>query len=305
MLLKKVRVLAAKIETTIGTAISVSGSDGVFNVYDLEANPGTTMVERPGQGAFARLPSVQGAQWGTFKFKTDLIGGASDPAWMSTFLPACGWVGSGGAYTSTTLPPTAAGGVKTLTMSCYENGLIKKIHGAMGKFTIELIPGQPGMVSFEFQGVWDDPIDGAIIAPTYVTTKPPRFASATLTLGAFSPKVSRVTIDSGNDIYLRPDVTASGVFCACIGDRKPTITMDPESDLVADHDTYGLWKALTTAAFTCTLGATNNQISITAPSVQLTNVQESDRNGVQIDSVEFQCNKSASAGDDELVITRA
>ncbi len=305
MLLAKKRILGAKIETTTGTAISLSGTNATFNVYDLVANPNIEFIERMGQGSFGRLPSVEGKQAGTFRFKTDLIGGASAPAWMSTFLPACGWVDSTGTFSPKTLPPTDAGGVHTLTLGAYIDGVYKQIHGAMGTWEIELITGQPGFISFDFQGIWDAITDVALVTPTYVTVKPPRFASATLTAGAYSPKVGSVKISSGNVLYLRPDVTASGLFCACVADRKPMVSMDPESDTVANRDTYGIMRALTTAALTCTWGSTGNQLSIAGPSLQIVNAQETSRNGVQADNVDWQCNKSAAGGDDELTLAYA
>jgi hypothetical protein len=162
------------------------------------------------------------------------------------------------------------------------------------------------MMEFTFIGVWDDPADLSLITPTYVTTVPPRFAAATLTLGSFVPKISSLTIESGNSVYLRPDATDdSGYAYACVQDRVPKITMDPEDDLIANRDWMGLWKAGTAAVFTATLGTTGNQITFSAPVAQIINTQESERSGLNAASVDFQCNKSSSLGDDELTLAYA
>ncbi len=304
VLLRKASVLAAKIETTPGTAISISAADGVFNIYDLDMQPTIPMIDRMGQGSFGRLPSVQGGRSGTFTFKTDLIGGASIPAWMGTFMPACGWVDTTGTLSPKTEPPGS--NVKTLTLKGYRNGMYKQIRGAMGSWSIELTPGQPAMVAFTFIGIWDDPADVSIITPTYVTTIPPRFASATLTFGSFSPKISRMTIESGNVPYLRPDATdPSGYAYCCIGDRLPKISIDPEADLIANRDTYGIWKALTTEALSCIIGASGNQVTFAAPKLQITNAQEGDRSGVEMNSIDLQCLRSAGTGNDELTLAYA
>jgi hypothetical protein len=55
------------------------------------------------------------------------------------------------------------------------------------------------------------------------------------------------------------------------------------------------------AAFTATLsiGGGDNFI-VSAPKAQVINVQEADRNRLVVDDLEFQCNKNASAVDEEI-----
>ncbi len=302
-LIFKKSVLAAKIETTTGTAISVSGSDATFNVYNLSAQPNINMTRRQGQGSFGRIKGVQEARAGTFSFDLDAIGGVSSPAWISTFMPACGWVDTAGTLSPKTTLPTDGGPVHTLTLAAYEDGIKKILHGAMGKWSIEIVPGKCSMVHFEFQGIWDTVADVAILAPTYDTTLPPRVASGALTFGSYAPSFSRMMIDSGNTVYLRPVIsTLSGIAYACVSDRLPTLSIDPEADTVANRDTYGIWDALTTAAMSVSWGTTGNKLTIAAPVAQIVNVQEGDRSGLRIDNVSYECLKSANAGDDELTV---
>ena len=93
-LLKRVRVLAAKHETTIGTAISVSASDATFNAWDIDIQGDVEFNERPAQGSFSRLAGTIGKQGGTLSFKTGLSGNglAASPGWIDTLLPACGMI---------------------------------------------------------------------------------------------------------------------------------------------------------------------------------------------------------------------
>ena len=99
-LLKKLSVLAAKIETTSGTAESLTASDAAYNVFDLSMQPNIAMTERTGQGAFSQLPAVRELTGGTCSFRTEVYGSGAGgvPGWASTFLPACGWVNSAGTF---------------------------------------------------------------------------------------------------------------------------------------------------------------------------------------------------------------
>lgn len=303
-LLTRKSVLAAKIETTVGTAIALSASDGACNIYDAKMTPDITADDRIGQGSFSRIPSVPGAYGGTCTFKTDLVGGSTDPFWGTVFLPACGYVGSGGAYSPVTGPPGGAGGVKSLTIGLYENGRVRKMRGCMGNAVFRMTAGKPVMVEFTFRGIFDTPADATILAPTYPTTRPLKFVSSSLAIGSWSPQVSEVVLDLGNNVILREDSSdPSGYVSAIITDMQPKGTMDPEAALVATDDPYGDWLGIVEAALAISLGTTDAGVDFDAPKCQITKVDDGDRNLIRTDPIEFQLNRSASAGDDHLVIT--
>lgn len=303
-LLRRKRVMAAKIEATPGTAENLSGADGVFNVFDWTIQPTAEMIQREGQGAFGRLPSVAGARSGTAVFSIHAIGGASLPAWATTFLPACGLVATGEIFTPRTEAPGT--NVKTLTIAGYQDGQLKMIRGAAGNVVFTFTSGQPILMTFTFTGLWVAPSDVAIIAPNYPNILPPRFANANLTIGgsSWSPKISQMTLDIGNQVILREDPSDITGYCnALITDRVPTGTIDPESSLVATNDVYGDWLDSSESALSLSCGQAGNRIAFDAPKWQITNPQEGNRNDVQIDTIEFQLNRDADAGDDELEIT--
>ena len=308
-LLKRRRVLAAKIETTIGTAISLAGADGAFNVYDPMIQASITMDQRESQGGFNYLASVPGGRMGTATFRTMLEwdGSATEPAWADTFLPACGWVKSGQVYTPRSEAPGS--NVKTLTIGCYVDGLFKSIVGAMGKFKVTLPTGKAGFIDWEFMGAWQAPTDVAIIAPTYPTDKPIRFASGLAEWNDVNWCVAQAVIDSGNEVIMRECPTkASGYISAYITDRRPTVTLDPETVLVATQDRFGAWLAMTEnfLELDCDgpVGGTSNAVlSFDIPKAQVINLQEADRGKMVTDAIELQCNKNGATHDDELRIT--
>jgi hypothetical protein len=302
-MLAKRRVLAAKIETTVGTAISLAAADATFNAFNVSIQPDIPFNAREGQGNFSGLTGTLDAYGGTAKFSMELTGGASIPAWATTFLPACGMVASSLVMSPQTNPP-GTGGVKTLTIGSYVDGIWRSIKGAMGNAVFRFEAGKRVMVDFEFKGIWVPPTDVAILAPTYTTVAPLRFVSSGLTVGAFAAKCANITIDLGNQVVLREDsADSSGFISAMITDRKMKGSMDPEAALVATRDNLGIWLARTEGALAISLGASTNGVAFAAPKLQLTNVQEANRNDIYTENLDFVLNRSASLGDDELTIT--
>lgn len=304
-LLKRKTILAAKQETTQGTAVSLAAADGKFNAMDVDITLEVPPTERWGQGSLSKLPAVPGARKATIKFYVELVGsgtGGTDPDWASTFLPACGWIGTTSVYS----PVSTVATCKTLTMGVYQDGLLKQIKGAMGTWNLDASPGKPAKVNFEFTGCYVAPTDVAAITPTYPVIIPPRWANSTVTIGSYAPApCANLKIEAGNTIYLREDPReASGYIAACITDRYVKGSVDPETSLVATKDLWGELLSGTEAAFSCSFGATTgNIITIAAPKLQWVGHNAGDRDGVLTEEMAFQCNKSAAAGNDEFTIT--
>jgi hypothetical protein len=87
-----------------------------------------------------------------------------------------------------------------------------------------------------------------------------------------------------------------------ITDRNVVGSIDPESTLVSEANPYGDWLSHTERALAFDLENATDKFAINAPKFQITNVQEADRNGIVTDTISFQCNRSAAAGNDELTI---
>ena len=310
--------MAAKTETTIGTAISLGAADGAFCAYDLEINAEIDVEERECQGSFNRLAGVAGAQACSITFKVDLsmVGGTALPAWASTLFPACGC-----EIDTLVIKPKSEGLSDTATVhnTCtigfFENGLFKSAAGCMGNFKIVATSGALTYVEFEFKGVWQDVTDATLIDPTYPLDLPMRFASATVdsvTYQSVAQCMSSFEFDLGNEVILRecPD-TLAGFKSALVVDRYPKVTMDPEAHLVADDDTYGDWLANTEGALSAVVGTgyttgaqtTRPKCTLVAPKAQLFNVQEGDREKLLINDIEMMLNKNGNAEDEEFTLT--
>jgi hypothetical protein len=301
-LLARKRVLACKTETTVGTAISLAGSDAVFNVFDATIQPTIEFVSRMGQAAFGSITGSVGQASGTLTFRTELFGdgAAGVPSWASTLLPACGFVNSAGTFSPKSEAPGS--NVKTLTMGLYEDGIFKSIRGAVGNCVVTIVPGKPVDLNWTFTGAWVTPTDVAILAPTYPTLLPMRATGASVTLGAFAPCFSSMTIDFGNVITPRTCVvSANGIHSYIITNRMPVGTIDPESKLVASYPAYGEWITPVERVLSAVLLDSTDEITFTGSKFQLTNVQEAEREGLQTDTLTYQLNRGNS-GNDELTI---
>lgn len=305
MLLKR-RHITVETETTAGTAETPAAANGVYNVYNPLIQQDIQVDKRQGQTKFGRLPAIPGLRTGTATFTTNMVGGATIPDLWEVLMPACGWVKTSTTFSPVTNSP-GSGGVKTVTIGCYQDGMLKMIRGAMGNAVFNMQAGRAVTIDWTFRGAWVAPTDTALLTPDFPTDSPLRFANSAIQLnGNYNPRISRLTLNLGNTVEPIEDAyetTGAGVKYCMVTDRLPNGSMDPESTLVATKDWYGEFIAFTNQALTLSLGSVGNRVAISAPKIQFTNLQEGNRTGMITEGVTFDCNKSADAGDDELTFT--
>lgn len=300
MLLAKVTQLGAEIEVAAGTAETLAAANATFNAENVEVQPNIPFVERQLAGNFSPGKGVAGSRAGRVTFDVDFIGGVAAPAWMSIFLPCCGWVDTTGTYSPKSEAPGS--NVKTCTIGWYENGRRKLLRGCAGTWEATWVAGMPMKMRFDMTGIWDAPADATILAPTRETSLPIRFASSGLLLaGAHTPVARQLVIRAGNQIKLVGDSTdPSGFKFACVTGRRMTGTLNPEANLVATKDYHAELLASTEQALALAVGSAGNKVTMAAPKLQITNVQYAEEDGTIIDAIEFQLNRSADTGNDEF-----
>jgi hypothetical protein len=303
--LKRKRVLAAKIETTPGTAETLAGADAAFNVYNMIAQQEIEMESREAQGGFGMHTSLSGGRKGRITFSVDASwdGTSTEPSWADTFLPACGWVKAGQVFTPRTEVPGT--NVKTLTMAIYQDGQLKKLSGAAGTFQMVCPTGRTAYFTFDFQGIWVAPDEVAILAPTYPTPLGLRFATSTTTWDSETMCLENITLDSGNTVIMKEcSTSANGYDYALVTNRVVTVTGNPESISLGTQDRFDQHIANSEASLTWNLdGPTNSVLTITAPKAQIVDIKEGDRNGLVVDDITWQCNRNGSNIDQEISMT--
>lgn len=321
-MLTKRRIIAAKIETTEGTAESLANADGGIIVFDPKVDVDIKMVERNTvQASLSRLAKIAGAQMAKITFRAEIKGpgstySASNVPALGKYLRACGFyevVDTTGGSEKVTYKPASPGSTysgstspvaPSLTISCYQDGVIKTIRGARGNVKFSGKAGEPFYADFEFTGVWNGLSDGALLAPTYESTIPPVFVSATFTVDSYAAILQGIELDMANTVALRNSVnTAEGYLSAIITGRDPGGKFDPEMVIAATYDWFTKWKTSGAegAMNIGNLGSTQyNRYKITAPKVTYTKISEADREGVDVADISFQL--AQNSADDEIVI---
>lgn len=290
--LEKISLLAGKLETTNGTAISLAGTDADHIIYNAAIVPDDSSIARPQPGGMGSDKSIAGEQTCTCTFQHHLTGkGASGavPPWADRFLPACGYT-----KTSTTFNRAASG--QTITLGLYEDGLLRLCYGAVGNFRLLYSQGQPAIADYTFRGLYAAITDVAIISPTYPTVLPPIFAGATIAVGAFTPVLSAMEVDAGNEIVMRPDAAVSasgGLRCGLIVDHAPTMKLDPEASAIATRDWLAVYKAHTEESWSIAIGAdANNIVTVSGSKAQTQMPKRGSRNKILTDEIMMQLNST-------------
>jgi hypothetical protein len=295
MLLTRKRVLAAAIETTVGTAETLDANDAAYNVFDAEITPNIAMTPRTQQGGFGNLEATPEGYGASITFKTELTGDGAGgvPGWADVFFPACGWVKTGSTFAPVASAP-GTNGVKTATIGVYKDGRLERARGCAGSFKVMFPTGRAAMIEWTFTGVFMAVSDAAILAPTYPTELPLRAANATFTIGgSWTPCIENLEIDAGNSVILREcqsPADASGYLSAMVSDRLPTGTLNPESSLVATQDNFGNWTSRTEEALSYSITDGTDTVVFSSSNYQITNIQPGDRGGNQVDTISFQLN---------------
>jgi hypothetical protein len=306
VLLKRKRILAAKIETTTGTAETLAAADAAFNAYNVTIQTDIEKTPREGQGSLGHLFSATGGHKGKVTFSIDLgwDGTSTEPAWADTFLPACGLVKSTNTFRPSSTVPISPGLTKTLTIGVYEDGIFKSIRGASGNMKLNCEAGKMVTAEFEFSGIWVAPTDVALITPTYPVVAPLRYARGVTTFSGAALQCQTVTLDLANTVTYRESVSAtseSGYISTVITNRRPTVTVNPEAKLVAGRDDFGQFLASTEAALVFEIGGpTTSKIVFTAPKASLESIAEGDRNMLQTNELTFLCGQNGSTADQEI-----
>lgn len=311
VMLSRLRVMAAKVEGTPGTAESLTASEGAFNAYDVKIDGQIEVEERESQGSFDRLSGVPGVRAGTMTFKTDMgwDGTTTMPTFASVLLPMCGMPETSQVYNPKSEPPGA--NVKTGTLGVYmfestatDKCVLHTLKGAVGNPKFVFPTGKMAYIEWTFEGVWVAPTLTTVITPTHPTALPVRYANATTAWDSVALCVSEISLDMGNVLSPVSCASGDGIKHYIVSDRKPVFSADPESVLTGTQNRYTQWTTPSEAALSVTVsGPADSTIVVSAPKAQITALQHGDREGINTDSLTWSCNKSGSTVDADVTVT--
>jgi hypothetical protein len=337
MLVRK-RQLAAKIEAVEGTAEALTAAEAKFLVYNPKVAHEIEMFTRdPVRSSFSGMGKIAGKRPAGLSFRLELRGSGTkttDPAWI-TLLKGCGFesnvlksiaIGAitggpfqhgetitGGTSAGTATTSGAAvtegqeyrpisSGVSSLTLGCYEDGVLKLIKGARGNVKFGFKSGEPVMLDFSFQGVEAGITDVALLtAIAHETQKPPSLLSASLLLDAYAARIGDMNISVNNTLAARDDINDSrGLLSFQITDRNISGELNPEMVTVATYDFYTKFFGSTDITLALNAGATTgNMFKFYSPRLQITKINDEDREGLQLAKCSFDLNGSVN-GEDEF-----
>lgn len=292
MLNRLLTEFAAKVETTKGTLIAMTGSDAAMNVFDSEILDNTQMLERRSQGGYFRLPHVAGAYNGAARCNLDLCGsGASGgvPLWATTLLASCGMKNTAGSFA-----PTLDYATDQTAISCakYLAGKVRRLAGAMGTFTITAQNGTNATlpnIAFEHMGIFSGEADVSLITPTRPTVKPSR-GITTFTINGTAVCIGTLNFALNATVVMLPCSTASGHLSAAVVDFNPEWTVNPLESLVSASDWLTGMRDATEYDLVATFGASaNNTVTLTANNTGLIGREQLNEENVAREGLRFSC----------------
>lgn len=306
-LLKKREVILAKVESTYGTDATPTAGDNAIQVENVSwSHEGARMIDRPlTKPSIGMRQSIYGGSLMSITFDVELKGsGAAGtaPDCGALFL-GCGMDETISASTSVTYAPVSTA-QDSLTIWYYQDGLLHKMTGARGSFTIQAAAGERVMASFTFTGKIGSVSDAALASPTYDSTGPLIMKGASFSVLSYSATIGVLSIDMGNSISQQPDVNdADGFGEILITGRSITGSIDPLATLEATEAWVANYRAGTAGSLTTgTIGSTaGNRLAITCGQTYYREIGPGDRDGALIYDIGFGAAETAT-GDDEISV---
>lgn len=295
MLSTRRRIIAAKHETTPGETESIDSADVSFFAYDGDIANQVDFTGRNAAGTLSQLPAQPGIENGQHTFITELY---ELPPWASILMPALGFKLDG----STWSPSDDPDDWEWLTSAQNLAGKLKRITGALGTATINLVAGQVPTVNWSFQGRYAAESDAAQWTPDFDIGEQHagvRLADATATLGGDAIGFANAQIQIQNQVSLLLNVNApGGIEKAWIESREITLQIDPLEELVANRNDDDAQRNKVLQAFEIEFDG----VEIAMPRGQLRQIANNDRNGLSARQLTFTGTLDSVAGNDEFTI---
>lgn len=314
-LLSNLRILAAKIEGTPGTAETLADADynvRVFGPINVTPNvPPDDEGAKYQTGDHGEDESIMGAQSATISFMCKIAwGGAvgTEPDWWK-FAKGCGCGVTTFGATGLALEPLKQYDNQSLTIEIFDierggaspNARKYQFAGCMGNMILSSEGvGLPWVAQFEFQGKFVDVTDVVtanildLTSPS--TTTYEKLLANPMTIGGVSKCISSFSLDIGNTIS--PQMCqgeATGYELFAITARRPRLTVNPLAAIVATDDTYGKMVAQTRGAVSLATAAASPHFTIAAPDAQIISLAYGDRDGLVSDDMTYKLLRNAGS----------
>jgi len=272
-----------------------------LNIVPLQSDVVSRDLVRPYLGASEQLLANTRVEC-TFSVELAGSGTAGTAPRYGKALLACGMSETVVAATSVTYAPVSAS-FGSCTIYYNIDGVLHKVTGARGTFTINGAVGEIPTIDFTFTGIYNTPTDTALPSVTYADQATPVVFKAGNTTGfellSYAGCLQSVSFDVGNSL----------VYRELVGCTKEVLLTDRAStgSVVLEAVTMATKNYFTAALSDGTLGnlifqhgqTAGNIVDFASTRVDIGDVSYSDQDGIHMLNVPYTCVPS-TAGNDEF-----
>lgn len=273
------QLITAKEETTYGVDSGPTGAANAILAQNVKLTPmAATEVKRqharPYQGARPSLLTGRHMMI-SFEVEAKASGVAGTIPGYGVLLRSCKLAEVIVAATSVTYNPVSSGH-KSCSLYFYIDGILFKIIGARGDWKYKLNSDGIVVIEFSFTGLFTQPSDTAIPAPTYGTqlSEIPQIATTetvpTFSVGAYAtPALRTFTFNAGNSVVYRNLIRRQQVI---ITGSQETLEFQVEAEALATFNPYALADAGTPQAVELVHGVgAGKVVTLSVPRLQILN----------------------------------
>ena len=291
-LLSRKRLILVKTESTYGTDSSPAGTDALL-VRNLDITPLSGDVVsrdliRPYLGNFDQLIGLTSV---AINFEVELAGSGSagSAPKFDAILKACGLGSTIVTSTSVTYAPVSSS-FSSATIYFNVDGVLHKLTGCRGSFTMSCAVGAIPTLAFNLTGVYNAPTDTAQPSVTYSAQATPLIFregnTSSFSFFSYSGILQSVDFNLANDLVYRELV--GGTKETLITDRKPAGTVMIEAPTIATKDFFSTALGSSTGNLTFLHGTTaGNRVTFTASQVDVLNPTYQDQDSIMMLSVPY------------------
>ena len=307
-LLTRKRLILLETESIYGTDPTPDGADAVLvrdlNITPLQSDVVSRDLVRPYLGASEQLLANTRVEC-TFSVELAGSGTAGTAPRYGKALKACGLSETIVATTSVTYAPVSSS-FSSATIYYNIDGVLHKVTGARGTFTINGTVGQIPTIDFTFTGIYNTPTDTALPAVTYANQATPVVFKNGNTTGfellSYAGCLQSVTFDVGNTLVYRELVGCTKEVL--LTDRASTGTVVLEAVTMATKDYF------TAALSDGTLGnllfqhgqTAGNIVDFASTRIDIGDVSYSDQDGIHMLNIPYTAVPSTSGNDEFSIV---
>jgi len=297
-------ILLAKIESPYGSDPTPTTTSNFLACHNVRINPTLGYNDTAAtDGSLSPRAGTLGRKYIEVSFDHELQVNDSVQTTppCKDILKACGYAESSGVYTQRTTS------FDSVTIWVYMEDVLQKVSGCRGNVVWNLVAGQPAILAFTMQGLYQKPSDSTF--PTSWTDSggaPLVAINQSFDYDTAHPVIENLSFSLNNALSQNPtmdDAQAHGINEIVITNRMPECSFDAEMPLATSYDYWTVYEAVQQKAVGYVLSNGTAKCTISLPKVEITNMVPGDRGGTRTYNITGR--PCRTTGDDEISLTFA